>query len=158
MLTKARGLLQRGRSKVLRSRPPALNSTHEVGSSAMPGVDPDWLEVDRVLAGRRGAREVLVKWRGLGYEAATWEVADSLVGPQDAAALARWRGLRPVSLGPANFVQVSCPTPAASTAHIKRLSWQIPNGRSWVESTKMSSISHPRTHSGGQAKMSAEAA
>ena len=40
-------------------------------------VDPEWTRVDRVLdrrgRGRRGRREYLVRWRGLGYGGCTWE-------------------------------------------------------------------------------------
>lgn len=49
-------------------------------------VHSEWSVPDRVLADRRSAKdasavEFLVKWRRLGYDACTWEVADDTLAP-----------------------------------------------------------------------------
>jgi len=52
--------------------------------------------IDRIVATREGesegSREYLVKWRGLGYAAATWEASESLLGnEEDKAQIERFR-------------------------------------------------------------------
>ena len=52
--------------------------------------------IDRIVATREGesegSREYLVKWRGLGYAAATWEASESLLGnEEDEAQIERFR-------------------------------------------------------------------
>ena len=45
------------------------------------GIDPQWLCVDRVISERSSSpspTELLIKWKGLGYEHCTWEKESSL--------------------------------------------------------------------------------
>ena len=63
------------------------------------GVERKWLEVDRIVSSRGvydavSADEYLVKWRGLGYESATWESAASLGQENDKAQIAKYVKMR----------------------------------------------------------------
>jgi SNF2 family DNA or RNA helicase len=42
------------------------------------GLESDWLDIDRILDEDKKASLVLVKWKGLGYDFATWEDTSSL--------------------------------------------------------------------------------
>ncbi|EFJ45932.1 hypothetical protein VOLCADRAFT_30242, partial [Volvox carteri f. nagariensis] len=55
------------------------------------GVNPLWLEVDRILAEQKGRAqmEYLVKWKDLGYDQCTWELESDIAGYD--AAIQRFR-------------------------------------------------------------------
>jgi hypothetical protein len=59
------------------------------------GVQRKWLEVERIVSSRgvneaASAGEYLAKWKGLGYESATWESALSLDQEEDRAQIAKY--------------------------------------------------------------------
>ena len=49
--------------------------------------NPDYLQVERIISCRGRDSQYLVKWRGLGYEQATWELPEDI---RDDAAIARY--------------------------------------------------------------------
>ena len=65
--------------------------------------NPDYLQVDRIISRKRGTRdgddEFYVKWKGLGYEEATWETAADIDNDEEIARYFRYSQPPPPNMG-----------------------------------------------------------
>ncbi|KAL1496220.1 hypothetical protein AB1Y20_016183 [Prymnesium parvum] len=93
------------------------------GGTVEEVVRPEWLSVDRVLQRRKKAEvcESLVKWKGLGYDCATWEADELVLAAGGKAALDRhdaWNDEK------AQLSGKFCAYPSAGGPKISRLAVQ----------------------------------